>query len=112
MEIGQQYRRASRDDFDKLMPSRNTVKDAVASIATTAREDIAKQLKRAMNDGGIAATTDTWTDDYRHITYICVVAHIAVVEKDKIVYRCYVLNTSEIDEINKTGIFLMNIFQF
>lgn len=117
MTIGQKYRSASREDFDKMMPSRNTVKSAIAIIADNKRSIVSQLLKRAMSAGGIAATTDTWTDDYRHTTYVCVVAHVAIVENGEISYHRHVISTEEVSEIIKTGInnfviFRMKIFKF
>lgn len=103
MQFGQHYRKATKEHLERAMPSRNTVKDAVCNMAKTAKESIAQSIRRAIFDGGIGATTDTWTDDYIHTTYICVVAHICLVENGSIKYKRYVLNTSEIDEIVKTG---------
>lgn len=57
----------------------------------------------ARDNGGIAATSDTWTDGFKHLTYICVVAHINIVEADGIKYHRIVLNTSEITELVKSS---------
>lgn len=110
MLIGQKYHNACRNDFIKAMPSRNTVKGTIGDMAKETRESIGALLKLAIASGGIAATTDTWTDNYRHTTYICVVAHICLAQNDAIMYHRYVLNTSEIAEIVKTGKYL-KIFQ-
>lgn len=103
MQFGQRNRRADRNDLIKALPSRNTVTAAVAVMANETRAHIAELLKRAIKSGGIGATTDTWTDDHRHTTYISVVAHIALKETDRIVYHRFVLSTSEITEMIKTG---------
>lgn len=104
MQFGQRYRKAQRDDLIKALPTRNTVKDTVTAMADKKRTLIAELMKRAIVSGGIAATTDTWTDDYRHITYICVVAHICIKENDLVSYHRIVLNTSEISDFVKSGI--------
>lgn len=103
MRFGQKNIRAQPKDLVKALPTRNTVKDAISSKANAIQKSISVILRKAINSGGIAATTDTWTDDYRHISYICVVAHTALFENQEIVYRRFVLSTSEISEIVKTG---------
>lgn len=105
MEFGQKYRRASRDDLVQTLPTRNTVKDAVTREAGLVRKTIGDLLRRAIVSGGIAATTDTWTDDYQHTTYIAVVAHISVRENNDVTYHRFVLSTSEVTELVKTGKF-------
>lgn len=103
MKFGQKYRRAGRSDLSLALPSRNTVKDAVCKFADDTRKSIADLLKQAIKFGGVAATTDTWTDDYRKTSYICVVAHICIKQTDRINYQRFVLSTSEINEVVKTG---------
>lgn len=103
MEFGQRNRRAKRKDLIKALPSRNTVTSAVGKLAHESRSHISGLLKRAILSGGIGCTTDTWTDDYRHTTYISVVAHISLKEDKEIVYHRFVLATSEVAEMIKTG---------
>lgn len=103
MKFGQTHRKADRDTLMRAMPSRNTVKATVKDIARKHRQEIGILLKCAIETGGIAATTDTWQDDYRKATYIAVVIHI-VYEKNRILqYKRFVLSTSEITELVKTG---------
>lgn len=104
MRFGQANRRATKDDLVKIIPSRNTVKDTVTQLANNKRGEIGKLMKRAILSGGIAATTDTWSDNYRHMTYLCVVAHIAIEEKENVKYHRVVLSTHNVDEVIKTGI--------
>lgn len=103
MEFGQSHRRATRNDLERAMPSRNTVKSAVQQIAKAQREKISLFIKKAIETGGVAATTDTWCDDYRKSTYISVVAHLSVDDNQSIEYHRFVLSCSEITEIVKTG---------
>lgn len=87
MKFGQKHRKATRKDLEEALPTRNTVKATTTSIASEKREAITKIIKKAIVAGGIAATTDTWTDNYHHTTYICVVAHICVYENNGITYH-------------------------
>lgn len=103
MQFGQQNRRATRNDLISAMPTRNTVKNAIAEIADTKRKQIGHSLRQAIATGGIAATCDNWTDDYRHQTYMTIVAHICICEEGKAKYQQFVLSTREITDIIKTG---------
>lgn len=103
MEFGQSHRKATRFDLAQAMPSRNTVKAAVKEIAKNNRDKISKLIKCAIETGGVAATTDTWKDDYRKATYISVVGHLTCEEKGYVLYHRHVLSTSEITELVKTG---------
>lgn len=104
MEFGQKYRNASREDLFVAMPGRTTVKDTVGGLASDSRQAISKLMKKAIASGGIAATTDTWTDDFMHETYLSIVVHLSIYENDKIDYQRHVLCTIEISEMVKTGI--------
>lgn len=67
------------------MPYRNTVKITVNKIARESREKISTLLKKAIKCGGVAASTDTWTDDYKKLTYIAVVVHLNIYEDEKLI---------------------------
>lgn len=84
------YRRA-RGDLESAMPSRNTVKSTVQQIAKNARDQIIILLAKAIETGGLAATTDTWKDDYRKSTYISIVAHLTIDEDNKCKHQRLVL---------------------
>lgn len=104
MEFGQKYRKATRKDIEYAMPSRNTVKNTVSEIAKSNRNKIEILLKRAIETGGVAATTDCWQDDYRKRHYICVVVHLTIENIDKKLERYrFVLATKEVPELSKTG---------
>lgn len=68
MKFGQLHRKATREDLKHAMPSRNTVKSTVEQFAKSKRGLIKVLLRKAIETGGIAATTDTWQDDYRKST--------------------------------------------
>lgn len=103
MEFGQIYRNAIREDLVRAMPSRNTVKNAVSMIANSNREKISVLLKNAIDTGGISATTDTWQDNYRKATYISIVVHLTIDNSQEIKRHRFVLSTSEITSLVKTG---------
>lgn len=104
MEFGQRHRSATRDDLCQVIPSRNCVAAYVNSKADEKRKIIGGMMKEAMEHGGLAASTDTCTDDYRHNTYITVVVHLARAQNHTIQYDRFILSTSEITEIVKSGI--------
>lgn len=103
MRFGQKNCKATRNDLARLLPSRNTVTSKIADIANDCREKTSGLLRKALETGGIAATTDCWTDDYRHTNYICIVAHLCIESNGQLSYSRCVLNTSEVNEIVKTG---------
>ncbi|XP_055307471.1 uncharacterized protein LOC129571680, partial [Sitodiplosis mosellana] len=104
MHFGQKYKSATRRDLEDAMPSRNTVRNAVAEIAKSNRNKIKDVLWAAIETGGVAATTDCWQDDFRKRHYICVVVHLTTDNPKKEITRSrYVLATREIPELCKTG---------
>lgn len=110
MEFGQRNRRATKEDLFSAMPSRTTVKNKIGEIAAESKNEISKMLQLALVEGGIGATTDCWTDDYRHTTYISVVAHLAIPTDDDIDYHRFVLATNEVPEAVKSGTsFIQNL---
>lgn len=104
LKLGQKNRKMQRSDLKSILPSRNTVRSTVSTLASSTREKISKLMTDALKTGGIAATTDTWTDDYQKRTYIYVVAHLCIHENDELKYYRFVLSTSEVSEYVKTGI--------
>lgn len=114
MQCGQLYRKATRHDLERAMPSRNTVRSAVHQIAKAQRKKISLLITKAIETSGVAATTDTLTDDYRKSTYISVVAHLSIDENQTLQYNRFVLSCSEITELVKTGtntLYLKNLYQ-
>lgn len=103
MNFGQKFRKAGPADLKNALPSRNTVRAAVNERADEYREHVSKFLKKAIECGGIAATTDAWTDNYRHKSYLSVVCHLSIFENNEIKYHNFVLGTVEITETVKTG---------
>lgn len=72
MQFGQSHRTATTEDLKQALPSRNTVKAEITDMAMDYKKRVSEFIEKAIESGGIAATTDTWTDDYRHTTYISI----------------------------------------
>lgn len=60
IEFGKKYRNATRKDLESAMPSRNTVQSTVSKIAQSNRKKVKDMILKAIETGGIAATTDCW----------------------------------------------------
>lgn len=107
MQFGQRNPKTTREDLMEAIPSRNTVKDAVSEIADSKRKIVTNILKRAITagTGGVAVTTDLWTDDFRHESYMTVVAHVCTWQNNEIDFKEYILSTREVTETIKTGKF-------
>lgn len=110
MTFGQNNKNAKPADLLQALPTRNTVKAAVHMIADENRKHISKLMKSAVLSGGLAATTDCWTDDYRKRKYICVVVHISLNNDDQIKFHKFVLSTSEVTAVVKSGLYLPDFF--
>lgn len=87
----------------QALPSRNTTKHYVDVIVEEQRQKIKQILEKSKKFGGFAATTDTWTDKYKHVTYICISAHVNIEEETEIRSCRFILHTGEITEMVKTG---------
>lgn len=107
MKFGQKNRKATTEDLKYALPSRNGLRTAIAELADDYRAKVAEMIKHAMNNGGVAATTDTWTDDYRHTTYISTVLHTAICTGEDIEFQRFILATKEVPEAVKTGEILL-----
>lgn len=102
MEFGQRYPKATSVDLKNALPSRNTVRTAVCKIAGDVRQNIRRVMQMAKEQSGLAATTDCWTDDYKHHTYICITIHASVEEFNRIKQYKYVIYMKSIPEMVKT----------
>lgn len=107
MEFGQMYRKATLADLLKVLPCPKTVKDRIRKRAEDNIVKISDLIKQAIEFGGLAATTDCWTDDHCHITYISVVLHLCIYANDDIKFYRFILGTAEVPEMNKTGMALL-----
>lgn len=102
MYFGQRYPKAKFDDLKEALPCANTVKNAVQDVASDARKTIREILNKSKGTGGFAVTTDTWTDNFKHKTYISVVVHVNTIHFNGIQYHRLNACTNEITEIVKT----------
>lgn len=84
MKFGKTYKTATINDLHKVMPSRNTVRSCIKMKAKSMKSEIKSVLEKAKEVGGFAITSDTWTDQYRRVTYICLVAHCNVITDEGI----------------------------
>jgi hypothetical protein len=67
LDIGATYNRVS---IDGILPSPNTVKEAVLKLADEASESLTAKLNGLPERGRVAATTDLWTDKYKNNSYL------------------------------------------
>lgn len=111
MEFGQSYKRATKSDLLKVLPCPKTVKSKISQIAAENIAKIAEIINRAIQFGGLSATTDTWTDDHRHTTYLSIVLHLCIYT-DGIKFHRFILGTTEISEMVKTGMIQLQILNF
>lgn len=108
MKFGQQYKTASIDDLCAVMPSRNTVRSHLEKTANRIKSKIKKILQNAKEVGGFAITSDTWTDKYRRLTYICLVAHCNIITEKGIVRHKFTLYVNQITELVKSKEVIVN----
>lgn len=104
--LGQTNKKINEDQFFNTIPTRNTIKSTICEIANDTRKYIGDLMSEAIRSGGIAVTTDNWTDNHRHATYLAMVAHICIERGDNMKFYRYVLATALVDETVKTGISL------
>lgn len=103
MEFGQKYKKATKEDLINILPCAKTLQRRVCKRATENIERMSALMKQAVEFGGISATTDTWTDDHCHITYISVILHLCIYLNDQIQFYRLTLGTVEVPEMIKTG---------
>lgn len=102
-KLGQKNRQLSEEQFLRALPSRNTVNKFVSEIANDSRAHIGNLLKEAIHNGGVDVITDTRTDNHRHQTYLALVAHICLGKGINFKCHRFVMSTSLINEVVKTG---------
>lgn len=102
MNFGQKHPTATDDDLKRALPTRNTAKAAIAEVANTVREKIRKILEKSKEHGGFAATTDNWTDNHMHNTYMCVVVHVKIATELEIKKYSFVIHTNIITDLVKS----------
>lgn len=102
MKFGQQYKKATDDDLRNMLPSRNTVRSHLEQLACEIKIKIKTVMENAKLNGGLAVTSDTWTDKHRRLTYICLVAHCNTVSEKGIERHCFTLYVDQITELVKS----------
>lgn len=86
LALAKKYPIISKDDLDRLLPSRTTIETDLNKKAQSIRQYITQLfLLTIANVGGFSCTTDMWTDNYKHEKYICFTAHINFFEKDEFI---------------------------
>lgn len=102
MQFGQRYPKATVDDLKEAMPTRNTVASHVSQISSGVKRDIRKVMDAAKEQNGLAATTDCWTDKFRHYAYMCITIHVTLIEEHRMKSYRYVISMDVITELVKT----------
>lgn len=102
MKFGQQHSKATPEDLRKALPTRNTVRSHLEKEASLTKDKMKKFMHDAKEVGGFAVTSDSWTDNYRGISYICLVAHCNTIGPKGIQQHRFTLYVSEITELVKT----------
>lgn len=102
MQFGQKYPKATADDLKMAMPTRNTVCSHVAKISSEVKDKIREIMEAAKGQKSLAATLDCWTDNYRHISYMCITIHATLIENRQIKNYRYVISMDAITALVKT----------
>lgn len=102
MKFGKIYKKATEADLRDVLPIRNTVRADMTKSAKQIKNDIRKTLAGALKIGGFAITSDCWTDNYKRLTYICLVAHCNVITDKGIERHRYTLHVNQITELVKS----------
>lgn len=109
VNIGRKYSFISDSDIEKIIPSRNTVKSYVEKYAQEMISNVKKYFQCAIKyPGGFSCTTDLWSDDQKQITYICITAHINLIENNAIKSKRLIIHLDQFDAMKKTADLLRN----
>lgn len=109
INIGRKYSFITDSDIEKCIPSRNTVKNYVERYAGEMISNIKSYFQRAIKyPGGFSCTTDLWSDDHKQITYICITAHINLIENNAIKSKRLIIHLNQFDAMKKTADLLRN----
>lgn len=88
-------------DADSIIPHRQTVCDRAKQQAAADKENLAEVIQKIIEEGGIAVTTDMWTDEFNKRVYTVLTCHY-ISEKWQLESR--ILATVEFDShLKKTG---------
>lgn len=94
--LGYRYGPLSSDDVTDILPSPETVSRNVKVIGTEVKNSIKEELATKWK-GGIAFTTDLWTDNYRRVSYLCTAIHYFVEQGTKLVYKSRITSLKPMD---------------
>ena len=73
IKIGAKY--GENVDIDDLLPDETTVSRNLKSWADEKKTEFSSELKKAVEETSVAATTDLWTDNYVQRTFLGVTVH-------------------------------------
>lgn len=104
MLISKSHPHMTRSDLEKLIPCANTVRSDVVKIGGQRMKDIETMIHKAIEfAGGICITTDMWTDEHRHRSYVCLTAHFYLLEDGKPCLKNFVIHMNVMEELSKTA---------
>lgn len=110
-DCGQKNPNFDAENFTSVLPSRNTVKNAVKELSTKVRETIMSDIVQAKQFQAVSIVLDGWSDDQKHLSYLGVIAVLAFIDKNnKIVCKKYTLSVNEMPELVKTKKVVANHF--
>lgn len=102
--IARKYPMISKDDLDRFIPSRMTVRKDLEGKAKLIRQQIRQLFLLALtNPGGFSCTTDIWSDNFQQEKYICFTAHIHLYEKDEFIAENFVFYVDVIEGLYITA---------
>lgn len=103
VRLGSKYPWLKDHDIKQLIPCRKTIHGTVLDKAEQARVMIRDVMKKSLDfPGGFACTTDIWTDDYKHRSYLCITLHANLFEDGKVVRKRFIISLNELDAVQKT----------
>lgn len=102
--LGRKYPQMSDADIESLIPHRTVIRERVDDKAEEIQQTIKANFRKALKyPDGFSCTTDLWTDDFKQISYMCLTAHINILEDEVIRHKKYIFHLDSIDALSKTG---------
>lgn len=104
-QIGSRYPQLSKEEIQKIIPSRRIVKRHAEIKANTMAETIVKLFRESLGfPGGFACTVDIWTETHTHTSYLGMTSHLTVLQDNKIVrhifaFHCNIIKKTTGDDI-------------
>lgn len=104
IEIGKRYPTITKEDIDKLIPSRRTMGRHVHMKAYNSKDQIKIDFKKAIDTvGGFSCTTDLCTDRYKSISYLAISAKVNIFENDSIIQKEFIVHMDQVNAPKKTA---------